>query len=322
MYPPFFHEKTSFSRLLFIFLSLLLFQACDKGGDVRTIDFAKSLAAEPTDHRLERNRQLRVAIGAMISPKETFLYYHQFVDFVGRKLGLRGVLVQRRTYSEINELIGKGKIDMALVCSGPYASEKEKYHMELLATPQIHGAPFYQAYLIVERRSLLNSLRDLKGKTFAFTDPDSNTGRLVPLFWLRQMREEPESFFGKTIYTYSHDNSIRAVSKGLVDGASVDSLVWGYYRQQESPLVSGTRIIKESEHYGNPPLVINGGLDPELKNNLKRILFSMDRDPEGKKILRGLMIDRFLAPKEKWYEPIRQMKKMVFNLEGDTLADN
>lgn len=319
MHPPFFHGKVSLFRFLLIFLSFPLLQACDKSRDIRIVDFTESQAVEPT-HQVQNGRQLRVAIGAMISPKETFLYYHQFVDYLGRKLGLKAVLVQRRTYGEINELIGKGMIDMALVCSGPYASEKEKYHMELVATPQIHGTPFYQAYLIVGKRSPFNSLRDLRGKVFAFTDPDSNTGRLVPFFWLKQIGEEPESFFGKTIYTYSHDNSILAVSKGLVDGAAVDSLVWGYYFHQKSPLVTETRIIKESAHYGNPPLVVNGGMSPELKNSLKRILFSMDHDPEGRKILQGLMIDRFLAPEEKWYKSIRQMKEMVFSVEGDTLA--
>jgi len=298
----------------------LLFAGCGRDRDTKVVDFSKTVQVKRAGDHRPREGSFRVAVAAMISPKETFLYYQQFVNFVGRKLGLKGVLVQRRTYSEINELIGKGMIDMALVCSGPYATEKEKYHMELLATPQIHGVPFYQAYLIVGRGSPFNSLSDLRGKVFAFTDPNSNTGRLVPLFWLKNIKGKPETFFGKTIYTYSHDNSIRAVSKGLVDGASVDSLVWDYYAHQKSPLVDKTRIIKKSEYYGNPPLVINDGLDPELKSRLKQVLFSMNRNPEGRKILNSLLIDRFLAPDEQWYGTIRKMKVFLSSLEGGKFA--
>jgi phosphonate transport system substrate-binding protein len=107
--------------------------------------------------------------------------------------------IQRKTYGEVNELIGKGQIDLAFICSGPYATGKEKYGFEILATPQVRGSPFYHAYLIVNKNSDIRRLEDLRGHTFAFTDPASNTGRLVPLYWLNHMGERPETFFSKFI---------------------------------------------------------------------------------------------------------------------------
>jgi len=86
---------------------------------------------------------------------------------------------------------------------------------------------------------------------FAFTDPDSNTGRLVPTFWLSQIGERPESFFSKTIYTYSHDNSILAVNRALVDGAAVDGLIWEYYHRKNPVFTSKTRVIRKSEPLRN-----------------------------------------------------------------------
>ena len=90
-----------------------------------------------------------------------------------------------------------------------------------------------------------NWLEDLKGHTFAFTDPDSNTGRLVPLYWLAALHTRPETFFGRSIYTYSHDNSIMAVARGLVDAAAVDGLIWDYYAKKNPAFTSKTRIIKK-----------------------------------------------------------------------------
>jgi phosphonate transport system substrate-binding protein len=142
-----------------------------------------------------RDQSLRVAVAAMVSPKETFIHYKELLDYIGEKLNHKVELVQRKTYSEINELLGRGEIDLAFLCSGPYALEKDKYGLELLATPEIGGSHTYRAYLIVNEKSPFKNLEDLRGKTFAFTDPDSNTGKLVPTDWLLEIGERPEDFF-------------------------------------------------------------------------------------------------------------------------------
>jgi phosphonate transport system substrate-binding protein len=249
-----------------------------------------------------------VAVAAMISPKETFVYYRQLLDYIGGKLDREIEFIQRKTYGEINELIGRGQIDLAFICSGPYVTGRERYGLELLVTPQVQGSHFYQAYLIVNKDSPFHRFEDLKGRVFAFTDPDSNTGKLVPTYWLAQMGEQPETFFGKTIYTYSHDNSILAVARALVDGASVDGLIWEYYNHKNPTFTSKIRIIKKSEPYGIPPLVVSKYLPQELKEGIRELLFSMHQNPEGKRIIQKLMIDRFITPKEVWYDSIQRMK--------------
>jgi len=251
----------------------------------------------------------------MVSPKETFTYYRQILDYIGTHLDKNVELIQRKTYDEINELFGKGLIDLAFICSGPYAIGRQKYGFQLLATPQVQGSHFYHAYLIVNKESPFHLLEELMGRTFAFTDPDSNTGKLVPTHWLAQMKERPETFFGKTIYTYSHDNSILAVARALVDGASVDGLIWEYYNHKSPGFTSRTRIIKKSEPYGMPPLVASGSLATELKERIRELVFSMHQTPEGRAILKELMIDRFIAPQEAWYDPIRRMEQKLALLD-------
>jgi phosphonate transport system substrate-binding protein len=142
---------------------------------------------------------------------------------------------------------------------------------------------------------------------FAFTDPKSNTGKLVPTYWLTQMGEKPETFFGKTIYTYSHDNSTLAVARALVDGAAIDSLIWEYYDHKNPVFTARTKIIKKSDPYGIPPFVASKNLSQGVKMRIRQLLLSMHEAPEGEIILNELMIDRFVAPKEEWYNGIRQM---------------
>ena len=183
--------------------------------------------------------------------------------------------------------------------------------MRLLATPEVQGSHFYHSYLIVNKESPFQNLEDLKGRVFAFTDPDSLTGRLVPTYWLAEMHERPETFFAKLIYTYSHDNSIMAVSKGLVDGAAVDGLVWEYYQHKDPLWTSGTRVIRKSEPYGIPPVVVSNAIPPAIQGQIQRLLLSMHEDAAGRKILQELMIDRFLAPQVEWYDTVRQVEEKL-----------
>ena len=299
-----------YPRFLLRFLAAMIMifvYGCGRGSDTMVVDFSKTVAVERPGDPTHRRQSLRVAVGAMISPKETFIYYNQLLDYIGDQLGLEVQLVQRKTYSEINELLGKGEIDLAFICSGPYVKGKEKYSFELLATPQVQGSHFYHSYLIVNKDSLFDKFDDLRGKVFAFTDPESNTGKLVPTYWLSQIGETPESFFQRTIYTYSHDNSIMAVAKTLVDGATVDALIWEYYNHKNPVFTSRTRVIKKSEPYGIPPLVASSYLSSELKNRIRLLLLSLHQQTEGQRILSELMIDRFVTPKEEWYNSIRQI---------------
>lgn len=291
-----------------ILLSLFALYGCSRDSDAVTIDFDKTIAVERPESGISHKGILNVAVAAMISPKETFSYYQDLLDFIGVKMDRKVSLIQRKTYEEVNELFKNGQVDLAFICSGPYAVEKEKYGFEALATPIVRGEPYYQSYLIVNKTSTYQNLNDLRDKVFAFTDPDSNTGALVPQYWLSKMGETPESFFKSFTYTYSHDNSIMAVARALVDGATVDGHKWEFFQSKNPIYSSRTRILKKSEPFGSPPLVTSVALPTQSKEQIREAIFSMHLDPQGKKILEKLMIDRFVAPEEAWYEPIRQMK--------------
>jgi len=68
-------------------------------------------------------------------------------------------LIQRRTYGEINELFPKGEIDLAFICTGPYALGREVFGFDALATPVVRGEPFYQSYLIVHKDNDFSALK-------------------------------------------------------------------------------------------------------------------------------------------------------------------
>jgi phosphonate transport system substrate-binding protein len=286
----------------------LFFLACERPDEKTAyVDFTNTVNAGE-ELKAPGEDSIRIAAAAMVSPRETASYYGAMMKYVGGKLGLPVEMVQRKTYLEVNRMLEKRELDLAFVCSGPYVSGKRKFGMELLAAPMLYGKATYRAYVIVHAQSGIKDFEGLRGRSFAFTDPASNTGRLVPVYMLSRMGETPESFFGKTVFTYSHDNSIKAVSKGLVDGASVDGLIWEYYKDRRPESVMDTRIIHWSPPYGIPPVVVHPGAPRGFKERLREVFLRMHEDPEGRAILQELKIERFIVPEDSSYDSVREMQ--------------
>jgi phosphonate transport system substrate-binding protein len=248
---------------------------------------------------------LRVAVAAVLSPKVTVETYDTFLTYLGEELSLPIQLAQRSTYAEINEMIRSGVVDLAFVCGGGYVVAQRDFGMELLVMPVKGGASTYRSYLIVPSDSSAKSIDDLRGGSFAFTDPLSNSGRLVPLYMLHLKGETPDSFFKSYIFTYSHDNSIRAVAAKLVDGASVDSLVYDALVVEDPELLSRVKAIQVSPPHGIAPVVVHPQLNAELKDRLRQVFLEMHQEEKGKKALAELGVDGFVSPDDRAYDSIR-----------------
>ncbi|MDA8171947.1 MAG: phosphate/phosphite/phosphonate ABC transporter substrate-binding protein [Nitrospiraceae bacterium] len=254
---------------------------------------------------------LKIGIASMITPVGTVRYYQDIVDYIGQKLGMPVQMVYRTDYADMDRLLEEGKVDMAFICSGPYVNDHDKFGVELLAAPSINGKPAYNSYIIVNKNSPIKSFAYLKGKTFAFTDPLSNSGRLYVDYKLSRMHYTPGTFFKRYIYSYSHNKSIEMVAKGQVDGASVDSLVYDYMLKKHSPYVGLTRIIEKSPSFGAPPIVINRTVGQGLRTRIRNILLNMNKDPKGKAILAAMMIDRCCVVHDRDYNSVRTAERLV-----------
>lgn len=273
---------------------------------ITLMSLSAAAAAEP----------VKIGVAAMISPKETVKFYKQMIDYVGMKLGSPVEMVQKENYDDMDKLLESGEVPIAFICSGPYVKNRAKFGAELLVAPQSYGQPFYHAYIIVHKDSPIKDLAGLKGKKFAFTDPKSNTGKLVPTFMVaKEFNKTSEEFFGEIMYTKSHDRSIEAVAKKYVDGASVDSLIYDYAAKKKPTYTSETKIIRKSPPYGIPPVVVRKDIDPALREKIKNIFLNMDKDPLGRAILDGIMVDKFIVPKDEDYNTVREMADWVAKMK-------
>lgn len=303
-------------RLLFIAVSLaILLAACAPAaaGPVIQLSRLEPLPDNPSTEVLP----LRVAVAAVISPEGTVESYGDLLDYLGQELGRPVELVQRRTYMEINDLIRTGKADLAFVCTSAYLVGRRDFNMQLLAAPQVDGEIVYNSLLVVPADSPAQSMADLEGKVFAFTDPISNTGRMYPTSLVLELGSRPEQFFSRTFYTYSHDDAIQAVAEGIADGAAVDSLVLDFALSRQPDLARRIRIIHTSPPFGMPPLVVGPTIRPQLRAELEDLLLAMHDSPQGKAALEATGIDRFVRIDDSAYDSAQALFDQVAPLLGD-----
>lgn len=248
-----------------------------------------------------QSKKLRFAIASMVSAEETWVTYKKLIDYVASNIDNEASMVLRPSYSDVRILLDEKKVDVALVCTGTYITCSRAATVELIAVPEFKGDVKYRCLFVVNKKSEINDISDLQGRSFAFTDPESNTGCIVPSWFIRKQGYDPKTYFQKIIYTGSHDRSIDAVAKGLVDGASVDSLVFYSFIETHPEIKESLHVIWESEPFGAPPVVVPTGLSESMKVQLRNIFLAMSQDVKGREILDGIGIERFRAPQPNEY---------------------
>jgi phosphonate transport system substrate-binding protein len=196
-------------------------------------------------------------------------------------------------------------VDFAWVSTYPYVHVSKRGWAKLLAVPLNRGRPYYSAYLIVPAADTqTRSILDLRGKIFAYADPYSFSGCLLPRYQLQQAGVVADDFFRKTFFTHAHSGVVAAVAAKLAQGGSVDGFVWDSLARLQPELTGATRIVAKSEEFAFPPMVTVAGVPEPTAKAMQQALLEMPTDPDGRTALRLLGIDGFVAGDPAMYKPV------------------
>ena len=227
-------------------------------------------------------------------------------SYLEARLGIPVRIVQKASYQEALEALRSDEMEAAWICGYPYVVAR--HFVRLCAQPGWHGQPWYRSYLITSAdRTGVHDLAALREDVFAFDDPLSNSGYLVPVVALRAMGQTPQSFFRGSFYTYALDKVVEAVGAGLADSGTVDGYIWEVLHRQSDPAARKTRVVVKSRHFGFPPIVTRRSLDLELHARLQGILLDARSNEQGLQLLNKLDLQCFLQPRKEWFEGIRAL---------------
>lgn len=254
----------------------------------------------------ETVKPIRFGLTAVVV-RENLRFLDQWAYYLSKRMGQPVEFVRRRSYREVMDMLESGSLDFAWICGFPYVQKRDPEFIKLISVPIYQGNPLYHSFIIVHKDSPYQSLDDLKGKTFAFSDPESNSGYLYPQYLLAEKGTNKEAFYRQTFFTFNHAETVEAVAEQFANGGAVDSYIWEYLKEFSPELADKTRVIKKSPAFGFPPLVARLGVDLETVWRMERVIKGMSKDPDGRKFLNGLKLDGFGDSPPNLFDNIREM---------------
>jgi phosphonate transport system substrate-binding protein len=196
------------------------------------------------------------------------------------------------------------------------ASTNNYANVEPIAQLQLaNGSLGYRSCLIVHADSDIFSPEDMAGKTFAFNDPNSTSGYLVPsAFFMMELGVDPKKHFLKVTFSGSHEASILAVAAKKVEIASTNLPDLQQLTRENKVGRGALRVIWVSKLIPNDPIVVRKDLPASFKSAVQESLTTMRaRNPEAFKEI-GAWLGNFVAADDAKYQVIRDLNETAKKL--------
>jgi phosphonate transport system substrate-binding protein len=228
-----------------------------------------------------------------------------------------GIEVQLRPATSYNGVItamANGQVDFAYFGPKSYVEAANRAGAEALVMELTEdGRAGYHSVIIARRDSGLETLEDARGKRFAFTDPNSTSGNLIPTVYFRdELNTRPEDFFGEIVFSGSHGTSILQVKNGDIDVAATNDL--DLARNEQSGNISQDEfvVLWTSDLIPASPMAGRYDLPESLKEAFAEALLNFgEDDPRG---LRQLQLSGYVRTEDAHYDVIRRLMRLESEL--------
>jgi phosphonate transport system substrate-binding protein len=239
--------------------------------------------------------------------------YERIAAYLARRLDVSVELLAGVPLDERHRRLDAGDIHLAFICGLPYSEKHDRPDrpIELLcapvmAAPRYGSRPVYFTDILVRRDAPPRAFSDLRGAAWAYNDAGSHSGYNLVRHYLLTLGETG-GYFGRTIASGSHQNSIRMVLDGEVDAAGIDSVVLELETAHAPALGEALRTIAAIGPSPIPPVVVASGLQAPLKARLRELFLTMSADAAGRAILADGRMTGFVSVQDADYDPIRAM---------------
>ena len=260
---------------------------------------ASGSAKAQTDWR-KQYPKFRYGVQSVETQAASLTRYKGFGEYVKKKLGVELELFLASEYAGVIQAIGAKQLEIMDMGASGYAAAwlETKGGVEPLVVPTNNdGTIGYYSVAFVRADSPYKNLNDLKGKVWAWAEPNSSSGYLFPLVGFRKMGLEPEKHFGKVVYSGGHEQNIIGVLDKAYDGAvtwtnDIEKHTRGGLHMMLSRGVlkkEDIRIIWVSDLIPNPVIAVRSDLPKEMKAELKAMFLNMHKDDPKvfKEVVRG-----------------------------------
>ena len=231
------------------------------------------------------------------------------LDIVAKETGLKVEAFVGSDYNATIEAFRSGHVDVGLLGPFSYVLATTQAPVEAFAVTVIAKTmqPSYRSIIIAGKDSPISSIETLKGRTFAFVDPGSTSGYMVPSASFVMAGISPEKDFKQVMYSGGHDATIVAVGSGKVDAGAVADRIYERGCAKGLADCSKLKVVWQSDPIPNDPLLYRKNLSEDLKKKIRDAFYSIKNLPFGEM---GT-VARFDPATDKDYDPIRNIAKAL-----------
>lgn len=187
-----------------------------------------------------------------------------------------------------------GEVDLYFDSPYPAMRVKERSGAKPILRRWKSGQDVYSGVIFIMVNIGITSIKDLQGKMIAFEEPVSTSGYFLPLNVLLKAglkvveKHSPEELVedNEVGYVFSNDdeNTIQWVISGKVDAGAADAKI---FRSIPAESRQSMKILAETEKLARHIVLVRPRMKPEQVAAIKSILINMDKNREGKEILKS-----------------------------------
>jgi phosphonate transport system substrate-binding protein len=243
--------------------------------------------------------------------------YRELAGYLARRTGIQIEVVDDIPWQDRERLLDEGEAQLGFICGLPYIRKVDRPdpRLELLAAPVMQGArygsrPIYFSDVVVRRDSPYRSFADLRGASWSYNEPGSQSGHNLTRYHLACLGEF-SGYFGRVVEAGAHQVSLRWVADGRVDASAIDSTVLELELRRHPELAARVRVIETLGPSPIPPAVISTAVPEPLRMALRRALLGIHQSSAGQPILEQASIERFVPIRDRDYDVIRRMARQA-----------
>ncbi len=247
---------------------------------------------------------LRVSAIPDESPTELIRKFEPLGRYLEQQLGRPIRFTPVTDYAATVEGLAAGKLDLVWYGGFTFVQARRRTGTAIPLVQREEDAHFHSKF-IVPAASKAQTLKDLKGGTFAFGSVSSTSGHLMPRFFLLQAGIDPDRDFTRVAYSGAHDVTAKWVEAGKVDAGVLNESIWQRLVDEKKIDPSRVRVLWTTPDYQDYNWTVRGDLDPKLVEKIRAAFLALDpANPEQRKILDLQRTKRFIPTSADRYRDI------------------